>query len=226
MKAMILAAGKGERLRPLTLHKPKPLLEVGGKPLIEYHLHALANAGFKQVVINCAWLSEQLIQHLGDGSRFDVQIKWSKEAPALETAGGIKHALPLLGDAPFLLVNGDIWTDYDFARLRHPLAEDCDAHLVLVDNPPHHPQGDFALSEGKISQNPQHPRLTYSGIALINPKLVADCPTGIAWPLAPLLHQGAAKGRLSGEQHKGCWLDVGSHERLDEANQLALRINR
>ncbi|KXU33929.1 mannose-1-phosphate guanylyltransferase [Ventosimonas gracilis] len=226
MKAMILAAGKGERLRPLTLHRPKPLLQVGGKALIEYHLEALAKAGFNQVVINCAWLGEQLIQHLGDGSRFGVQINWSKEDPALETAGGIKHALPLLGDTPFLLVNGDIWTDYDFARLRRPLAENCDAHLVLVDNPPHHRQGDFALNQGKISQNPQHPRLTYSGIALIHPRLVDNCLAGIASTLAPLLHQAAGSGRLSGEQHKGRWIDVGSHERLDKANQLARRINR
>jgi len=221
MKAMILAAGKGERLRPLTLHRPKPLIEVAGKPLIEYHLKALASAGFNQLVINCAWLGEQLIEHLGDGSRFGVRIMWSPEAPALETAGGIKQALPLLGDAPFLLVNGDIWTDCDFARLHRPLAPHLDAHLLLVDNPPHHPQGDFSLKDGQITTVSEHPRLTYSGIALINPRLVKDCLQGHALPLAPLLHQAASGGRLSGEHFKGSWIDVGNHQRLNEANQAA-----
>jgi len=226
MKAMILAAGKGERLRPLTLHKPKPLIEVGEKPLIEYHIAALAAAGFSELVINCAWLGQQLIERLGDGSRFAVHIRWSPENPALETAGGIKQALPLLGDTPFLLVNGDIWTDYDFARLRRPLAEHTDAHLVLVDNPLHHAAGDFFLSQGRIRENPQQPRLTYSGIALIHPRLVADCPAGRALPIAPLLHKAAAAGRLSGEHFQGRWIDVGNHERLVQANRLAQQVSR
>jgi len=221
MKAMILAAGRGERLRPLTLHQPKPLIEVGGKPLIEYHLNALAEAGFNELVINCAWLGEQLIERLGDGSRFGVQIKWSPEDPPLETAGGIKQALALLGDAPFLLVNGDIWTDYDFAALRRPLKDDYDAHLILVDNPMHHAQGDFVLSEGQITQNPQQPKLTYSGIAQVHPRLLKDCKAGCALPLAPLLHQAAAVGRLGGEHYQGRWIDVGNHQRLAQARHLA-----
>jgi len=155
-----------------------------------------------------------------------LQISFSPENPALETAGGIKQALPLLGDAPFLLVNGDIWTDYDFSVLRRPLNEQYDAHLVLVDNPPHHSQGDFALNNGNIGTYPAHPRLTYSGIALIHPRLVKDCPPATAFPLAPLLHQAAASGRLSGEHYCGRWVDVGNPERLAEANQLARMQNR
>jgi len=222
VKAMILAAGKGERLRPLTLHQPKPLIEVDGKPLIEYHLCALAAAGFHHLVINCAWLAGQLVERLGDGSGFGVQIRWSAEDPPL----GIRQALSLLGDEPFLLVNGDIWTDYDFARLRRPLADDCAAHLVLVNNPAHHLQGDFAFSEGRVTQNQGHPRLTYSGIALIRPTLVADCPPQQPAALAPLLHQAAAAGRLTAEHYTGQWIDVGNHERLEEARRLARRARQ
>ncbi|MEE4465255.1 sugar phosphate nucleotidyltransferase, partial [Azotobacter chroococcum] len=148
MKAMILAAGKGERLRPLTLHTPKPLVRAGGVPLIEYHVRALAAAGFRELVINHAWLGAQIEAYLGDGARFGVRIAYSAEGEPLETGGGIQRALPLLGEAPFLLVNGDIWTDYAFAELRRPLAGL--AHLVLVDNPAHHPEGDFCLEAGRV----------------------------------------------------------------------------
>lgn len=219
MKAMILAAGKGERMRPLTLHMPKPLLPVAGKALIEYHIEALARAGFTELVINHAWLGEQLEVALGDGSRYGVRICYSVEPQPLETGGGIFNALPLLGDAPFVLVNGDVWTDYDFALLPRQL--DADAHLVLVDNPAHHPQGDFALVSGQVrSHGPS--LLTYSGIAVLRPQLFAGCVAG-AFPLAPLLRKAMAEGRASGEHYAGRWLDVGTVERLAQAEQWAVQ---
>ncbi|MCY1280579.1 N-acetylmuramate alpha-1-phosphate uridylyltransferase [compost metagenome] len=218
MKAMILAAGKGERLRPLTLHTPKPLVQAGGRPLIEYHVRALAVAGFTELVINHAWLGQQIEDYLGDGTRFGVRIAWSPEGEPLETGGGIFRALPLLGEAPFLVVNGDIWTDYDFAVLRHPLAGD--AHLVLVDNPAHHPHGDFRLEAGRVDDAIDgQPSLTYSGIAVLDPALFAGCQPG-AFKLAPLLRRAMAAGRVSGEHYRGRWVDVGTHERLAEVERL------
>ena len=218
MKAMILAAGKGERLRPLTLHTPKPLVPVAGVPLIEYHLRALAAAGIGDVVINHAWLGQQIEDHLGDGARFGVQIRYSAEHEPLETGGGILRALPLLGDAPFVLVNGDIWTDYRFADL--PRSLHGLAHLVLVDNPAHHPQGDFALQDGQVlTASAGQPSLTYSGLALLSPRLFAGCTDG-AFKLAPLLRQAMAAGQVSGERYGGRWVDVGTHERLAEVEQL------
>ena len=167
MKAMILAAGKGERLRPLTLHTPKPLVHAAGVPLIEYHVRALATAGFHELVINHAWLGQQIEDYLGDGAGFGMRIRYSAEGEPLETGGGIFRALPLLGDAPFLAVNGDIFTDYPFADLRHPL--DGLAHLVLVDNPPHHPAGDFCLRDGRVVEaHSDQATLTYSGIAVLS----------------------------------------------------------
>ena len=219
MKAMILAAGKGERMRPLTLHTPKPLLPVAGKALIEYHIEALARAGFTELVINHAWLGEQLETALGDGSRYGVSICYSPEGQPLETGGGIFNALPLLGDGPFVLVNGDVWTDYDFALLPRQLK--ADAHLVLVDNPPHHPQGDFALVNGRV-QAQGASLLTYGGIAVLRPQLFTGCTAG-AFPLAPLLRKAMADGRVSGEQHAGRWLDVGTVERLAQAEQWVLQ---
>jgi MurNAc alpha-1-phosphate uridylyltransferase len=215
MKAMILAAGKGERLRPLTLHTPKPLVRVAGLPLIEYHLRALAEAGVREVVINHAWLGEQIEAHLGSGERFGLQLAYSAEGEPLETGGGIHRALPLLGDAPFLVVNGDIWTDYDFAALKRPLPGL--AHLVLVDNPEHHPLGDFSLEAGQVRD--QRPGLTYSGIAVLSPALFADCQPG-AFKLAPLLRQAMAQDAVSGEHFGGQWVDVGTHERLAQVEQL------
>ncbi|GGK02071.1 N-acetylmuramate alpha-1-phosphate uridylyltransferase MurU [Pseudomonas matsuisoli] len=216
MKAMILAAGKGERLRPLTLHTPKPLVRVGDKPLIEYHLDALVAAGITDIVINHAWLGEQIVAHLGDGQRFGARIQYSAEGEPLETGGGIFRALPLLGEEPFLLVNGDIWTDYDVGRVR--LAEGDLAHLVLVDNPAHHPAGDFALRQGRIVDAGEG-RLTYSGISVLHPDLFAGCAPG-AFKLAPLLRAAMATGRVGGELLRGRWVDVGTHERLAEVDAL------
>jgi MurNAc alpha-1-phosphate uridylyltransferase len=218
MKAMILAAGKGERMRPLTLHTPKPLIKAGGIPLIEHHLRALAGAGFTEVVINHAWLGQQIEDYLRDGSRFGLHIRYSPEGEPLETGGGIFRALPLLGSDPFLLVNGDIWTDYPFARIRRPLAGL--AHLVLVDNPQHNPEGDFCLRDGQIEiARGGDPRLTYSGIALLHPQLFADCTAG-AFKLAPLLHRAISAGKVSAEHYAGHWIDVGTHDRLAQAELL------
>lgn len=218
MKAMILAAGKGERLRPLTLHTPKPLVPVAGVPLIEYHLRALAAAGITEVVINHAWLGQQIEDHLGDGARFGVHIRYSAENEPLETGGGIFRALPLLGREPFVLVNGDIWTDYRFTALPSRLAGL--AHLVLVDNPAHHPEGDFVLQDGQVlGSSAGLPSLTYSGLAVLSPQLFAGCAEG-AFKLAPLLRQAMDAGQVSGEYYLGHWVDVGTHERLAEVEQL------
>ncbi|MHB0766520.1 N-acetylmuramate alpha-1-phosphate uridylyltransferase MurU [Stutzerimonas sp. NM35] len=218
MKAMILAAGKGERLRPLTLHTPKPLVRAGGVPLIEYHIQALARAGFDELVINHAWLGEQIEAHLGTGDRFGIRIRYSPEGEPLETGGGIHRALSLLGDEPFAVVNGDIWTDYDFAALKRPLAGL--AHLVLVDNPAHHPSGDFTLADGRVEEGGAvDARLTYSGIALLDPRLFDGCNAG-AFKLAPLLRRAMTAGRVSGERHDGRWVDVGTHERLAEVERI------
>ena len=214
MKAMILAAGKGERMRPLTLTTPKPLLAVGGKRLIEYHLLALAQAGFGEVVINHAWLGQQIEDYLGDGARYGLAIEYSREAEPLETGGGIRHALPLLGKEPFLVVNGDIWTDYDFTQLRGPLAGQ--AHLVLVDSPAHHPDGDFTLVEGQVRDQPG---LTYSGIAVLDPSLFDD-QGDTAFKLAPLLRRAMAVGQVTGEHHRGHWIDVGTPQRLADIDRL------
>ncbi|MCT8163138.1 MULTISPECIES: N-acetylmuramate alpha-1-phosphate uridylyltransferase MurU [unclassified Pseudomonas] len=218
MKAMILAAGKGERMRPLTLHTPKPLLPVAGQPLIEYHLRALAAAGFTEVVINHAWLGQQIEDHLGDGSRFGLSIHYSPEGEPLETGGGIFKALPLLGEAPFLLVNGDVWTDYDLGRLRAPLQGL--AHLVLVDNPGHHGRGDFRLQGAQVVDGDDAPgTLTFSGLSVLHPALFEGCRPG-AFKLAPLLRQAMAAGQVSGEHYQGRWVDVGTQERLAEVERL------
>jgi len=218
MKAMILAAGKGERLRPLTLHTPKPLIRAGGVPLIEYHLRALAAAGFTEIVINHAWLGQQIEDHLGDGSRFGVSIHYSPEGEPLETGGGIFKALPLLGDEPFAVVNGDIWTDYDFGALRQPLTGL--AHLVLVDNPAHHTTGDFCLIGKQVEDGVSGgDTLTYSGIAVLHPVLFKECAAG-AFKLAPLLRKAMAAGQVTGERLLGHWVDVGTHERLAEVESL------
>ena len=217
MKAMILAAGKGERLRPLTLHTPKPLVRAGGVPLIEYHLRAIKSAGIEDVVINHAWLGQQIEDYLGDGRQWGLKIRYSPEGEPLETGGGIFRALPLLGDEPFLVVNGDIWVDFDFSSLMKPLKGL--AHLVLVDNPPHHPGGDFALIDGQVHDDAAQLRLTYSGIAVLHPQLFAGCTEG-AFKLAPLLRDAMAKGLVTGERFGGRWVDVGTHERLAEVEQI------
>ena len=219
MKAMILAAGKGERMRPLTLHTPKPLLKVGDKPLLQWHIEALAAAGLRELVINHAWLGEQIESTFGDGAALGVQIAWSAEGEPLETGGGIHRALPLLGDGPFVLVNGDVWTRFDFGHLSLPPGKL--AHLVLIDNPAHNPNGDFLLTAGDVG-NPGDGKkgLTYSGIAVLHPALLAEQPAG-AFALAPLLRQAADQGRVSGEHFRGPWIDVGTPERLAEADRQA-----
>ncbi|WP_018953346.1 N-acetylmuramate alpha-1-phosphate uridylyltransferase MurU [Thioalkalivibrio sulfidiphilus] len=210
MHAMILAAGRGERMRPLTDHTPKPLLMAGGRALIEHHLLRLAQAGYHDIVINLAHLGEQIQAHLGDGSRFGLRIRYSPEGEALETGGGIRRALPLLGNEAFLVVNGDVWCDHPLTPPR--LAEQDLAHLVLVDNPGHHPNGDFALTHGRVHSEGA-PRLTFSGIGWYRPELFADHAEG-RFPLAPLLRAAMAGDRVSGEHHRGRWLDVGTPERL------------
>ncbi len=205
---MILAAGRGERLRPLTDTTPKPLLEVRGKPLIVYHLEALARAGFAEIVINLSWLGEKIRDRLGTGEAFGVRIAYSEEATALETAGGILQALPLLGER-FVVVNGDIFTDYDFSRLREPTAA---AHLVLVDNPGHNSGGDFSLDDGTVG-NRGKPMHTFSGIAQYQRSFFAGLEPG-KLALAPLLRAASARGQVSGELFRGEWIDIGTAERL------------
>jgi N-acetyl-alpha-D-muramate 1-phosphate uridylyltransferase len=216
MKAMILAAGRGERMRPLTDHCPKPLLPAGGKPLIVWHIERLRAAGYTELVINHAHLGAQLEAALGDGRDWGVRIAWSREGEALETAGGIRFALPLLGEAPFLVVNGDIYTDMDFARVAQRLDGTADlAHLVLVPNPPHHPAGDFHLAGERVSAIGE-PRLTFSGIGVYHPALFAHLPERAPAKLAPLLQSAMAQGRVSGQRHAGHWADIGTPARLAE----------
>lgn len=213
---MILAAGRGERLRPLTDRIPKPMLPVHGKPLIEYHLERLAQAGVGRFVINLAWLGPLIREALGDGSRFGVRIDYSEEVPhALETGGGIFRALPLLGEGAFLVVNGDVFTDYPFARAG--LAPGRDAHLVLVPNPPQHPHGDFGLHEG-LAVPDAGVRYTFSGIAVYRREFFAGCSDG-AFPLKPLLLRSMAAGRCSADIYQGLWQDVGTVERLQALNE-------
>ncbi|MGM0913148.1 MAG: N-acetylmuramate alpha-1-phosphate uridylyltransferase MurU [Pseudomonadota bacterium] len=212
MKAMILAAGLGTRMRPLTDHCPKPLLSVAGRPLIVHHLERLREAGITEIVINVSYRAEQIIEALGDGGDHGVRIAWSREETPLETGGGIQRALGLLGRAPFLLVNGDVWCDLDPSTL--PALDNGDlARLVLVDNPDHHPAGDFHLdATGRVSAEGE-PRLTFAGISLLDPALVAGEPRG-AFALAPLLRRAMAEGRVAGHHHRGRWVDVGTPERL------------
>ena len=213
MKAMILAAGRGERMRPLTDHTPKPLLEVGGKALIEYHLIALRQAGIREVIINHAWLGEQIEARLGHGEGYGLQLQYSAEIPAaLETAGGIIQALSRLGSEPFIVINGDIWCDYPLQQL--PQQPEGLVHLVMVDNPPHNPQGDFCLRNGRLQAEGQG-KLTYSGIGVYRPELFAGLEPGIR-PLAPLLKAAMAREQVSGEHYRGQWVDIGTPERLRE----------
>jgi MurNAc alpha-1-phosphate uridylyltransferase len=216
MKAMILAAGRGERMRPLTDHTPKPLLQVGGKPLIVWHLERLAKAGFKEVVINHAHLGKQIEQALGSGSVWGLSIEYSAEIKALETAGGIANALPLLGDSPFLVVNGDVFTQINFGVLQ--LVSPNLAHLVMVDNPPQHPDGDFSLDSGKITARGSH-KLTFSGVGVYHPALFVDVDRSQAAKLAPLLRSAVAEGLVTGDHYQGVWHDIGTPERLTFLDQ-------
>ena len=248
MKAMILAAGRGERMGALTGHTPKPLLEAGGRPLIEHQIARLAGAGFRDVVVNLAWLGERIAARLGDGSRLGVRIRYSREPEgALDTGGGIRQALPLLGGERFVAVNSDVWSDYPLEKLRDATAGD--AHVVLVDNPPHNPEGDFGLApDGRVTEaedavagnvhamaagaSPRipkggagpasdgrsggaaHERLTFSGIGCYHPRLFSDRPIR-RFPLVAVLRDAIEAGALSGERHRGEWVDVGTPERLD-----------
>jgi N-acetyl-alpha-D-muramate 1-phosphate uridylyltransferase len=213
--AMILAAGRGERLRPITDTIPKPLLPVRGQPLIERHVLGLARAGMERVVINLAWLGSQIREYLGDGSRYGVPIVYSEEQPqALETAGGIFRALPHLGRGPFAVVNGDIYSNFPFETLR--LAADRDAHLVLVPNPPQHPRGDFGLEQG-LALSSAASQYTFSGIAVYRSAFFAGCADGV-FPLKPLLLRSMAAKRCSAELYTGVWEDVGTAERLSALN--------
>ena len=223
MKALIFAAGLGERMRPLTDHTAKPLLPVAGKPLIAWHLEKLAAIGVREVVINTSWLAQQFPQVLGDGAQWGLKLQYSYEGTRpLETGGGMLHALPLLGEAPFLLVNGDIWTDFDFARL--PIDPAGLAHLVMVDRPPQATQGDFALDDdGHVRRDDEH-RLTYSGLGIYRPQLLLDWrahsedagadETPPRFRLAPILRAHMDAGRITGEHHRGRWTDVGTPQRL------------
>lgn len=218
---MILAAGRGERMRPLTDTRPKPLLEVGGKPLIVWHIERLAQAGFVELVVNHAHLGTLIETYLGDGSRYGVNIRYSAEVEALETAGGIANALPLLGAAPFLVVNGDIYCDVDFSSLA--LQDSEAALLVLVDNPPQHPDGDFALQHGKVQAEGER-KYTFSGIGLYRPELFAAIPRGAKARLAPLLRAQMTAGKVGGRHFGGRWEDVGTPERLASLDRELLEI--
>jgi MurNAc alpha-1-phosphate uridylyltransferase len=209
---MILAAGRGERLRPLTDTLPKPLVEAGGETLLGRHLRRLGEAGFSDAVINVSHLGEAIVARFG-ASAHGVRIAWSREAEPLETAGGIAHARRLLGEAPFLLVNADIWCDLDFSSLKNHRLEARLSHLVLVPNPPWHPGGDFTLERGVVGNAPA-PRYTYSGMSVIAPRLVDGVVAGGKAPLAPLWRAAAERGQVTGEVHRGAWSDVGTPERL------------
>jgi MurNAc alpha-1-phosphate uridylyltransferase len=226
MKAMILAAGRGERMRPLTDHTPKPLLTVGGKPLIVWHLEKLAAAGFRDAVINHAHLGEQIEATLGTGEKWGLTLHYSSEPPgALETAGGIATALPLLGTAPFLVVNGDVWCDVDFGHFcrstveNRPTCPTAGARLLLVPNPAHHPRGDFSLDGGHITLACNDATFTYAGIGIYDPALFRDVPAHQPMKLRPLLDAAIAAGTLQGDIHRGRWVDVGTPARLAELDQ-------
>ncbi|MCW8824810.1 MAG: nucleotidyltransferase family protein [Gammaproteobacteria bacterium] len=219
MRAMILAAGFGERMRPLTDKCPKPLLEVGGHALIEYHLYALKKAGIANIVINHAHLGGMIERHLGDGSKYGLSIVYSREGSPLETAGGIANALPLLGDAPFLVINGDIWCDYPLRSI--PQQIEGLAHLILVDNPKHNLKGDFSLTDGYVSSESEHEdeRLTFAGIGLYQPKLFEGISRGARAALAPLLISAMEEKRVTGEHYHGQWYDIGTPQRLSELDR-------
>lgn len=219
MKAMILAAGRGERLRPLTDVTPKPLIEVHGKPLIQWHIERLRDAGFTRLVINTSWLAGKIQEFVGDGKQFGVSVQFSYEGPTpLETGGGISRALSLLGKAPFLVVNGDIFTDFPFENLKHRLKHDDLAHLVMVANPPHHPQGDFHLSPVGRLRSRGTPKLTFSGIGVYAADFFRDCRAE-RFPLLPWLKNAMQMEALSGEEYRGIWRDVGTLESLTELQQ-------
>jgi MurNAc alpha-1-phosphate uridylyltransferase len=218
MRAMILAAGRGERMRPLTDTMPKPLLPVGGKPLLQYHIEALARIGVRDIVVNLAWKGDLIRERFADGRAFGVTLHYSDEGDqALETGGGIFNALPLLGEAPFIVVSGDVWTRYSLERLRTCLRDDDLAHLVLVPNPSFHARGDFGLSAGRIL-NDAAERYTYANIGVFRPSFFADCAPG-CFPLAPLMRRWIGAGRVGGELFVGAWRNVGTPAQLEELDR-------
>ena len=225
-QAMILAAGKGTRLRPLTLETPKPLVEVGGQSLIVWYIKALQAAGITDITINASWLADKLMQTLGDGAEYGVKLHWSVEDDEpLETAGGIFNALQTgkLQDAPFILVNSDVWTTYDFAQLQdYTLGPDQLAHLLLIDNPEHNNGGDFAINNGLASEQPiaDADKYTFAGISVVSARLVDGLVSGQPAPLAPLLKQAMLKFQITAEVIKDNWIDVGTPERLTQVNEF------
>ncbi|AUM13795.1 N-acetylmuramate alpha-1-phosphate uridylyltransferase MurU [Ketobacter alkanivorans] len=216
MKAMLLAAGRGERMGALTARCPKPLLSVAGKPLLRHHLERMSQAGIREVVVNVSYLADQIDQYLQQQTDLPLSIQVSREAERLETGGGIHNALPLLGEAPFLLINSDVWSDYPLQQL--PAKPDGMAHLILVSNPPHNPNGDFGLDGGKVMAQGE-PRYTFSGISVLSPELFKGCEPG-CFPLAPLLRQAMEQGTVHGEHYSGCWVDVGTPQRLQVVEQI------
>jgi MurNAc alpha-1-phosphate uridylyltransferase len=220
LKVMLLAAGIGERMRPLTDRTPKPMLKVQGIPLLEHHIRRLVDAGFTDLVINVSHLAQQIVDYFSDGSRWGANIMWSHEDRPLETAGGIINALPLLGEGPFMVVNGDIWTDYPFAKLNDVVPQSNEgAHLVMVGNPPQHPQGDFVLGPGGklTSRLPHESGLTYAGLAVYTRGFLSGVAAGVL-PLRPLLDRAIERQCLYGEYYPGEWVDVGTPERLSQLN--------
>lgn len=223
MYAMILAAGKGERMQPLSLHTPKPLLSAGGKPLLQYHIEALAAAGVANIVINTGRLGHLIERRFGSGTGFGVRIHYSHEGDEpLGTGGGILKALPQLGNHPFLLINGDVWTDIDYTTL--PVRPSGLAHLVMVENPAHHPKGDFALLSGRVAETGQ-PMLTYSGIGVYQPGLFVRVEQEV-FSFVPLLRQAISENRVSGQLHSGRWFDIGTPQRLEMLHQLLLETRK
>jgi MurNAc alpha-1-phosphate uridylyltransferase len=225
-KAMILAAGLGQRMRPLTDNLPKPMLNAGGKPLLQYHLEALSKIGVSHVIINLAYLGDKIRAFVGTGERFGLRVSYSEEPEPLETAGALLHALPLLGDEPFILLNGDVWTNYPLNTLaKYALAADEDAHLVLVDNPEFHPTGDFSPNhQGRLEVNSALPKFTFAGISLIHPRLISTYPQQRnKFPLGEVLRFAIAQNRISAEVYRGNWSDAGTPERL---TQLDLQLTK
>lgn len=217
MRAMILAAGKGERMSPLTNKIPKPLLEILGRPLIAWHLEKLAKAHFKEIVINHAYLGEMIESYVGDGSKWGLKVDYSREGNPLETAGGIKRALPLLGNEPFLAINADVFTDLDYSILKNRNLNDFQGHLVMVENPAHHPYGDFVLNNNQIELEGEN-KLTFSGIAIYQPEIFKEINIEPVAKLAPILKKLIDRGCISGEKYHGLWFDIGTPVRLEEIN--------
>ncbi len=219
MKAMILAAGLGKRLRPLTETTPKPLLDVAGKPLLQHHIQRLAAIGIRELVINTSWLAEQIEDYFGDGTDLGVSISWSRESQPLETGGGIAKALPMLGNEPFLLINGDIWTDFPLQKVIDlQLAPELAGWLLLVPNPEHNPEGDFALANNRLSLN-NSPRYTFSGLSVLRPQLIADyLAEDASFPLRDILQPAINSNLIAGEVYTGDWWDVGTVDRYQQLN--------